>query len=250
MRYPIRALTLAEILDQTVTLVRNHARLLFGISACLMVPFQVIDHLLVHVPVSQTRNGHLCTAFTILVLFLISPITDATIISAVADECLNTPTSIRQAYGKAFRRFPAIVWTTFLAYTFIVLGLLCLVAPGVILAFRYALITPVVLLEGRTGMDALRQSSKLMRSKGHVGTVVFVLTSVFVCSSLIVASAHLLPHALGAVAVALCRSGLDLVSTVFVGVFYFSCRCRVENYDLDVLAAEAEREEVPVPVRS
>lgn len=40
-----------------------------------------------------------------------------------------------------------------------------LVLPGVFLAVRYALVLPVVLIEERSGLDALRQSGRLVRGR-------------------------------------------------------------------------------------
>ncbi|MHC4198704.1 MAG: hypothetical protein ACYSU0_01745, partial [Planctomycetota bacterium] len=45
MRYEIKELGLGGILDQAITLLKNHFGLLMGISFCLMIPFLVANGL-------------------------------------------------------------------------------------------------------------------------------------------------------------------------------------------------------------
>lgn len=263
MRYPIQALTLGEILDQCVTLVRNHAKLLFGISAFLLLPYRLFTASVASLGTSVGLPGRtglkalvafhaqhpllhsISNSMLIVFVLFIFPITSAAITSAVADKYLSRPSSIRLAYKKALRRLVALVWTSILAYALIILGLVCLIIPGLVLMFRYALTTQVVVLENKSGAEALRRSGKLMEGAGHVSTV-FCLWFLFaIINSLLGAGVFLLPGVVfKTISVAVMQTALVVVSVTTMAVFYFSCRCRVENYDLDLLAAETEREDV------
>lgn len=261
MRYPIQVLTLGEILDQGIVLVRNHARLLFGISAVLLLPYQLINSWLAYMctPTLTGRSiatmvasnphpllGILSSCLSILFFLVISPITNAATTVAVSDEYLGRPTSIRQSFTKALQRLVPLIWTTLIATFLIMLGFICLIIPGLILSLQYALTTQVVILEDKSGMEALRRSKQLMDAKGHWGTWFCISFVLVVASFLLGLGAGFVPGALfRGVSLAVVQTATVIVWTTIGAVFYFSCRCKVENFDLDMLAGEMEREETP-----
>jgi hypothetical protein len=53
---------------------------------------------------------------------------------------------------------------------YILLGTLCFVVPGIVLAFRYALSQPAVMLERLDGPEALERSKQFMQA--HAGKIV------------------------------------------------------------------------------
>jgi hypothetical protein len=77
---------------------------------------------------------------------------------------------IGKAFGRAVGFIVPMVVTEALAFVFIIGGLCLLIVPGVVLAIRYALAPWAVLVEGRSGRDALRRSKELMLA--HMGKVV------------------------------------------------------------------------------
>ncbi|TPW20036.1 MAG: hypothetical protein FD126_2088 [Elusimicrobia bacterium] len=74
-----------------------------------------------------------------------------------------------EAYAYVFERLWQLVRTFVRQILFILLGTLCLVVPGIILAFRYALSQPAVMLEGLNGEAALARSKQFMT--GYPGKV-------------------------------------------------------------------------------
>jgi amino acid permease len=84
--------------------------------------------------------------------------------------------SIRQLYERSGPRLGALVGVSLLSALGLVLGLLALVIPGVILAARWSLAVPIVMLEGASPIRALKRSNELVR--GHTGKVLRVLLNV------------------------------------------------------------------------
>jgi hypothetical protein len=69
----------------------------------------------------------------------------------------RTPVFAARTWGELWR-----VWASiFVAGTYILLGLLCFIIPGIILAFRYWYVSEVVLLEHRSFNGALGRSRQL-----------------------------------------------------------------------------------------
>ena len=71
------------------------------------------------------------------------------------------PLDLRPALGLLLRRWRPFLKTSVLAAFRITLGLILFVVPGFLLAMRYSLWAPVVLMEGLEGRDALRRARVL-----------------------------------------------------------------------------------------
>jgi hypothetical protein len=87
------------------------------------------------------------------------------------------PGNAFEHYERATTRFGALVGVSLLAGLGIGLGIVALVVPGLVLATRWALIVPVVMLEGVSPRAALRRSGELV--SGHGRAVFVVLLNVF-----------------------------------------------------------------------
>src|SRR6185436_2284338 len=96
--------------------------------------------------------------FLLLVIIVISPLTNAATIWAVANEYLGHPISAAQALKAAARSLSSLIGTSLLAGLWIFLGFLALIIPGIYLSLKYALITHAVMLEKTTGSEALARS--------------------------------------------------------------------------------------------
>jgi ABC-type antimicrobial peptide transport system permease subunit len=97
-----------------------------------------------------------------------------------------------------------------------------------------------VILEGRSGMDALRRSRALM--KGNIGTAFvlgFLLSVIGFCLGTV---AGLLPGLIGAVAAAIIQTICFILGVAALVVFYFTSRCKLENFDLTILARTVSRD--------
>lgn len=80
----------------------------------------------------------------------------------LAGRASGTAVDSAQAYTYVVERLWPLVKTVLRQVVYILLGTLCLVIPGLVLAFRYALSQPAVMLEGLSGPEALARSREFM----------------------------------------------------------------------------------------
>jgi hypothetical protein len=85
--------------------------------------------------------------------------------------------SVGDLYRSSWRRLGSLVWLSIMTGVGVALGLLCLIVPGVLLAIRWTLAAPIVMLEGRGAGEAMKRSAELVR--GHRGAVFRVLLNVW-----------------------------------------------------------------------
>lgn len=88
----------------------------------------------------------------------------------LAGRASGTTVTPAAAYAFVLERLWPLVRTFVRQLAYILLGTLCLVVPGIILAFRYALAQPAVMLEGLAGSEALARSRQFMQA--YAGKVV------------------------------------------------------------------------------
>ena len=256
MRYEIKELGLGGVLDQAVALLKNHFGLLFGISLCLMIPLNLIQSFGIYAvtpeigpnPTQEQANAYfqamaeaapqliaLNIGFVVLALLIVWPVTNGATIHAVAQKYLGKPASVGGALGFALRRLPSLLWTSLLATIFITLGLVLLIIPGVILLFRYFLASYVVVVEGKSGGDALKRSGQLM--KGNAGKVFVLGLLLGVIGALVGAGARFIPVPEAGIVVTVLINGiLFALGAAAWTVLYFSARCKHEGFDLTLLA--------------
>ena len=241
MKYQIKHLGLGGILDQAISLLRNHFGLLFGIVAMTIIPFFAIQGLVQHSIVIPGDMKSVQTSAIVggigLVIFglLLGPLVNAAVIHAVASAYLSRPTTLGQCFSHGSQRFVALLGTSLLTGLAIMGGLILCVVPGIIFAFWFMLAQHVTVLEGSAGSAALSRSRALM--KGNIGTGFALGLVVGIINACMGAGAGMIPqpHA-RVVAIAFAQGIATLFVTCSMVVFYFSCRCKAENFDLQVLA--------------
>ncbi|QDS97227.1 hypothetical protein [Adhaeretor mobilis] len=252
MQYEIKSLGLGGILDQTVKLVKNHFGLLFGIVAVLYLPFALLQGfvslaVLPELPASPTMEDFrvyqeaaaqasiYTMPLVILFGFIIVPITNAAVIDAVSRCYLSKEASIGSSYSHATKIFIPLIGTWILQMLAIMGGFILLIIPGIIFSFWFFLSTHAVVIGGESGKAALSRSRKLV--KGNIGTLIALSLVLGVIQWGIVGGAIFIPQQHVATAAQAFLSSVAFVfSTVAIVVFYFSCRCKVENFDLTLLA--------------
>ena len=251
MRYQIQEHGVGGILDQAISLVKNHFGLLFGITCALFVPLQLIVGFMIisnmpelpanaswfqmFVARAEAAQDPLIQILNFAALLLALPITNAAMVYAVASEYLERPVTVGRSFARAFQVILPFIGTGILMYLAVIGGMFLCVIPGIIFAFWFALWGHVVIIEGVNGVAALKRSKFLM--KGNILTL-FVL-------SLLVGTINMginmfglfIPQPHVATVVSILASAVIVIfgATAFV-VFYFSCRCKVENFDLALLA--------------
>ncbi len=255
MNYTLKELKLGGILDQGIALTRNHFGLFFKILLFIWVPAQLLGgfYLIANTPdidpsLSQQEQilslGELsfliATVLIIVVSFVfVLPITNAAIVYAVACKYLGRSVTPWEAMRHGLRKFFPLVLTSIL-YVFVVMGgTLLLILPGILFMLWFALYSQVVILEGLNGFDALWRSRQIVRP--YMGTMIvlgFLLLVINVLLSGVGALVYneYLQHILSVVI----QGGVTILSASVFVVFYFSCRCGVDNFDLEHLARHVE----------
>ncbi len=253
MRYEIKELGVGGILDQAVKLVRDNFALLAGTVLVLYFPFAIVSGVVVAglmpdaalldspetAPIYQEDVMKMIFwtyGLAIPSLLIVIPLTNAAVIHAVASLYLDKPISIGAAYSRAFRVWLPIIGTGFLWYLAIVGGMMLCLIPGILCLFWFALVFQVVVIEGSSGFTALKRSRELMR--GNISTYFVLLLLLGVIGLGVGAASSLIPQPhLEAVVGSVTQSALFILGSAANVVFYFSCRCRHENFDLQLLAA-------------
>jgi hypothetical protein len=83
-----------------------------------------------------------------------------------ADKSLKgEKTTLREAYQVAIKTFWPSLGVAVLRALIVLGGLILLIVPGIIWAMRYSLATQLVVLEGKTGWDAMAKSKELTNGK-------------------------------------------------------------------------------------
>jgi hypothetical protein len=249
MRYTIRELRLGEILDQAVNLTKDHFGVLIGITAVLLIPFQIISGLIQvemipKLPPNPTPDQAMAAMATIfqvtvpialLVLFVITPLTNAAMVYAIANAYLQKPISVGGSFKRAFQQILPLLGTWFLVGLAIMGGMILCIVPGIVASLWFGLATQVVVIESVAGFAALSRSKQLMT--GNITTFFVLGILLFVINLSATAVASLIPQPHVQVVVSSIIVGVLTIFASATGVvFYFSCRCKHEQFDLTLLA--------------
>jgi hypothetical protein len=245
MKYEIKALSLGDILDQGIRLVREKFGLLMGIMAFTVIPANlVVGYLAQSIQPTPGQMPQqvppgilgLLAGCWLLLVFVVIPLANAAVVYAAAQTYLGKAATLGECFGHGFRRIPALLWTSILMGMAIVGGLILLIIPGILCMFWFSLAQQVTVLESINGGPALSRSKALM--KGNIGTA-FVLGLVLgVINGGLGMVTNSLPAPTNLVFAAILGGVSTLLSTCTFVVFYFSCRCKLDNFDLEVLANE------------
>jgi len=176
--------------------------------------------------------------------FVATPICNAAMIHAISAVYLNRPITIGAAYSRAIRALGPLLWTSILYGIIVLVGLLLLVVPGILFFLWYSLCSLVVVVEGSNGMPALNRSKLLM--KGNIGTLSLLLLILGIISSVCQSIERFIPNAYLQIGVSvLIQTVLLVFTTAAAVVFYFSCRCKNEHFDLALLAQAVGEDSPP-----
>lgn len=242
--YPLRPLSTGEILDGSLTLLRRHFGLLFGIAvACEGVP-TAID---AYIDLAGGRRQHPGLALVEPILRFIGAtlVTGATV-RVVSEAYLGRTPRLTDALDFARHKFGAIVSTSFLGGLLILLGLLALIVPGIILACGYSVASQVAALESSpSAEESLRRSRHL--TNGYKGKAlvlwvvsICVLLAIYVGAgvlSAVIAASGAQDWAATLVAACLSLLFYPLISCVLT-LFYYDLRVRKEGFDLEMLGQQ------------
>jgi hypothetical protein len=253
MKYRIQHLKLGGILDQAVAITKDHFGLLFTIMLLLFVPANLIFGfiqlaMLPEVPTIMSspeqhaafrqaalQNVPINLLFGLLIGLVITPLTNAAVVDAVARLYLGQPTTAVDSLKHGLSRLLPLIGTSILMGLAIMGGFILLIIPGILFALWFALSTHVVVIERLSGAKALGRSKELVRP--HLGTMIVLGLLLLGVSFGLGMVAGFIPQAhLQLVVQTLVTAVTTVFFTAAFVVFYFSCRCAVDNFDLQHLA--------------
>jgi hypothetical protein len=235
LAYNIRPLSFVEILDRAFRVFRDHFSVLVGISGVLWLPYGAI--------LAVGNGSQVVFVIAEVAFLLLLPAMSVALTAAVVSVYLDLPITVGDAYRSIRVILTPIVGTYLLLYLLVILGLIALVIPGIYLMNCWSLSGPVMIVEHRFGMSALRRSRQLVTGAWWqtfgIFFVAFLIAEVpagvlQVLWSLIPVFGPILTAGTSAIA-----SSYSLVVLV---IYYFDRRCRTENFDLRFLAEQIRSE--------
>jgi hypothetical protein len=264
MRYPVTELGIGGILDQSIRLFRDHFKFLIVLGCIPFLP-GLIMAFLSHVetptfgPASSTEmapqvmwaSSGLSTILFILNLLVLT-FTNAICTGAAAygltHRYLGNDVSAGESLRAVMRRFMPLLGASILYALGTVIGTLCLIIPGIYLTLTWYVLYPTLLFENLSVFQAFGRSRRLMVGhKRKAFNIVFVLGIIWLASGMF---SGIIPNAYASVAVeSFFMAASELFNAVVVTVMYISARCRVEQFDLELLTQMVEgksRAEEPV----
>ncbi len=274
----LRPLRVGEILDAGIKVYRRNARTLMGITAVVVIPFQVLSAVVLlstistgtEVPrgsfggLNSSNGAHHAAIGANAVLsvtgLVIDVLTTAACVKAVSDLYLDQPTSVSTSLRFALRRLASLVWLEILTLVLLTLAFLALIIPGIWLYAAWSVAAPVLLVEGRKGWRALSRSRALVRGHWWPTAAVLIVSSLMVSvvggaiealligvflagannSVVVVVSLVSLAAAVSAV---LTRPFSAAIRTIL----YYDLRVRHEGYDVELLAEQLGIEAADLP---
>jgi len=152
---------MVRLLRESVRLLRSNFLLFSAIVLTVWLPGNILlDCLSCYVYGYDSWES-----FRITILFagIFEPICAGALVYAVSRRKQDLPATYGQALRVGLRNWGRLFWARVIAGWFISLGLVALVVPGIMLVVRYALLDPVVVLEGVGGRESTKRSSTLTK---------------------------------------------------------------------------------------
>jgi hypothetical protein len=242
MRYEIRAMSFAEILDAGFRLMRDHFVLLVGISATLYVPVTLLQSAAESLAKEQDPSSFALTGLLGLVIFAgVSPLVNVAITFALGEVYLGREVGIGDAFRKGLAILVPVLGTSLLAGLAVLGATLLLILPGIWVGLGLVLLSQVMVLENRFGTAAFSRSFELMKGQRlrafGIALVVVILSAVLGFGAQLALGFIPIVGPIGAGLVSAVTSAY--MAAVWV-VLYFDIRCRTEAFEIEQLAALVE----------
>lgn len=255
MEYNIRPLSFAETFDRSFRVLVDNPVLLIGIAVIIGIPENAV-------------RGPGPGSWYQIILFLLAlaagPLVQAALTWAIADTYLGKPVTIASAYKFAWSIILPIIGTYLLIYgTFALvggsvalfalafrglgfigfLGFIAAIPLFVYLMVRWSLLGPIMIVERRFGFATLRRSSELVQGVWWrtLGIVLIAAVIVRVPLSVLNFFWSSIPI-VGVLLSGLVTSVGYAYSAIVLTIYYFDRRCRIEDFDLRLLAEQIRAE--------
>ncbi len=264
----MRPLNLGETLDASIKIVRSRWRTLATVMLVIAVPIQLANIIIIksttdvyQVGTSFSSTADTATTYsdegayvagqTLMIALSILGYLLGTVACyrAIADTYLGRETSAVASLRFASSRLGATLWLTIVLAFGLVLGFIAFLVPGIWLYIAWAVVYPVMLVEGTGGVAALRRSFKLVETRwwataGRMAVTLILIGVVTTVGTLLFIAPtgwFIDDTSFGALVLEQAANlAVSLVTTPFaaavVTLVYFDLRVRKEGFDLALLA--------------
>jgi len=242
--YQLRPLSIGEILDGALVLLRRHFALVLGIAVvCEGIPTAMDVY--IDLTGGGSQNPGLSLLDRLLTLVGSVLVTGATV-RVVSEAYLGRTPLFGDAMGFAGSRFGTILGANIMSGFLIVLATLALVIPGIVVACGYSVAAEAAALESGTASEALRRSWDL--TKGFklkalalgvvsIGLILVVYLGAGVLGGIMGEVVGGLDVVLAVLAACVSLLIYPVISCVFT-LFYYDLRVRKEGFDLEMLSRQ------------
>lgn len=261
----IKERSVGEILDGAFRIYRNHLSVFMGVALCVVVPAALAVSLVnwlitgnadpmaldagspatagssASPELARAMRTGLATMLTLPIQLFAGVLEDAVLTIIVADVCLGRPVSMRSGFQRSFAVLGALLVASLLKGIGIVVGLVCLIIPGVLVMLRWLLSTQAIVIESQGGRGSLGRSREL--TAGNYGRLlVLMLVLTLIGMALHFGLRALLPDAiehtpvLGQLLQQVPQIVVAPVSSAALTLAYFDLRVRKEGFDMEQLA--------------
>lgn len=252
MRYPVKHYGVGGVLDQAFQVLQDNFTPLFKMVAVTIIPYQIIAGMINEGMQQKNRAGLPPTmellaflVFTVAIGIPLLFLANAALYRAVSRMYLSKPTSLQDSFKVGMNRFLPLLGTSILVGIAAGVGFLFCILPSLVAVVMFALAAPVSVLESKAGPDAMTRSWNLVKS--NIGPLIVLGLVQFAIALQITVIAGLIPQLHLRLVVAGVLQGIShLLQTSGMVVFYYSCRCQLENFDLWLLADSIEAGEDPM----
>jgi hypothetical protein len=257
MTAALRPLSTGELLDRTFSLYRSHFTVFLGIVA---LPHLCVLAFRCFALGSQGAGTPMYGALPTFVWGLgagilniaFSAVSHAATVIAVSQVHLERPAGVMESFAKMKGRIAEVVGLSFSVGFLVVLACFALVVPGVLLAIRWSLAIPAMVLEDRGIGDAMLRSTELtLGNRGRIFVIWLLFLTLNVSFNWLlhwpievaagVSTMGALHHASAGWQVASLVSTFLVVclvgplGTIAFSLVYFDERVRKEAFDLQLM---------------
>lgn len=226
-------MSFAEIYDAGFRVLRQNPVPTLGLA----IPIYIV-HSLLQLYAQLSESPGLMGLGMVLLLFCI-PFLNLVVTNVFADAFQNQVEAPRVYFGRAWGHYWRFLGTMILLGVITTLAYFLLIIPGIYLTVCWALVAPVVVVEGDYGFAALTRSRELVVGTWWRCAAIVVLTGIITTLlPLLFATLFAFIPLLGPVLSGVVQSIMVTWGLAVVTALYFDLRCRKENFDIQQLAAQ------------
>jgi hypothetical protein len=250
---PLRPRSVGEILEAAFSLYAKYWKPLLQIVAIVVVPLTLVQYFLGDVvagSVTRDAAGHIvstngsaltASALTGVLTLLIQQILIGAVAWAVAMVLIGRTPDAGASYRFGYRRLWSILLVGILFALAVFVGFIALIIPGIIIAVRFSVAIPALVVEGKRGTEALGRSWNLVRGRSWSVFGAFIVVGFLtgIVSGILTAlggNSWFLTGVFAAIAACITTPFTGLV----IGLIYFDLRVRKEQLDLPTLEREVQ----------